>query len=298
LIRGDQGDAYFDNDVRFNTVSFAGSHFGKQCLFTGAALPSGLNFSWVRVDGLLSFANASLSEDVMLDGSIVNSVSLEIDPNSSPRQLNLKGFTYGQLTGQWKKLFRLVPDDPKAKTHLQAYTQLEKYFHSVGYDRDADEVYLARRKKEWEMIWGNVVGRRSESQESWFHSFFRFLEDSVVRFIFSYGVPSYRLLAFASVLVVAGVAMLCLPCAVRLGDRGVDSSELNMWNRIIAAVGAFFAGLIPGVSKITDWRPSFERMYANGPQFTQCAAALSLVIYGCVSISLASLAGLIKRKQG
>jgi uncharacterized protein YjbI with pentapeptide repeats len=290
-----QGDAHFSS-VSFDETDFEGSHFGKLCQFDSGSFLKGLNFSRVRVDGLLILSAMELLGAFRLEDSSVSGVTFELDQEKSSARLNLKGFTFGRLNGDWRDLFRLIPDDPEGKSHLQAYTQLERYFRSVGYERDADDVYVARRNNEWQLLRDGVF-RHPEPGASRIHSLFRFLEDSVVRYVFHYGMPSYRLIGVAFVLFLFGVAMLSLPCAVRRGDMGIDSSSLTFLQRVVQALAAFSASVIPGASKITDLRPSFERIYMNGLTFTQGSASLGLLIYTCVSVSLASLAGLIKRKQ-
>lgn len=171
-----QGDAYFDRDVIFERITFEGARFGKQCLFNGARFPNGVDFSRVRVDGLLSFAGAVISGRLSLEDSTVSGVLLELEQSKSAlKEVILKGFSYGTMRAQWKELFKLTPDDRKGKADLQPYTQLEKYFRSVGYDRDADDVYLARRKKEWKFIWDQLL-RSDRREQRWIRTFVLFLE--------------------------------------------------------------------------------------------------------------------------
>jgi hypothetical protein len=77
---------------------------------------------------------------------------------------------------------------------------------------------------------------------------------------------------------------------------GIDSSSLTFSQRVVQALGALSASVIPGAAKITNLRPSFERIYINGVTFTQGVAGLGLLIYTCISVSLASLAGTYQTK--
>jgi hypothetical protein len=129
-----------------------------------------------EVDGTATFQYSQFSGDVSLQDARIGT---------------LRGFTYVRIVGDWKELFgRLRHKD------LQPYAQLEKVFRSFGGERDADEVYLARRDAERNNLRQSIVAKSPEERPlslARLRAVLKWTEDSVLRWFFNYGVPSYRM---------------------------------------------------------------------------------------------------------
>jgi uncharacterized protein YjbI with pentapeptide repeats len=294
------GGADFDG-VRFaGPANFAVAVFGASARFTRLHCEKDADFSRIALDGTANFQGSTFAGNVSFEDARIDVSDFgdeENDRVSFRGKVSLHGFTYSRIVMEWRDLFTRIP-----RGHLQPYAQLEKVFRSAGYDRDADEVYLARRDMERAMmkdrIWRRATEQRAPLGDA-VEGITKLVEDSAIRWLFNYGIPSYRLLAYALVIFAVGTAVLTAPGALR-SQTDATIMTAQLYGRAPVAAATFLASVLPGdkAKVLTSWKPSCLPIDGiHSPTFEQFTVLMSALIYLCVTGAVASLTGLIKRKQ-
>jgi hypothetical protein len=277
------GGADFDRVDFSSGINFTGATFGALTRFTRIRCKGKASFDSMEVDGTANFQQSQFSDEVSLQDARIGTVNFgtsQADSGLFLKSVDLRGFTYSRLVGDWRELFHHV-----SSTDPQPYAQLEKYFRSVGNERDADSVYLARRKIER----GNLL-RQSKHM--------RLVEDSLLRWIFNYGVPSYRMLWLACALFLVGALLLSRPGAL----ESTNNPKLQIngpFPRLFYGSVVLGDNLLHRAPEqaLTQWTPSDQKCFGSlGPTYRQVTSLVGLSVYASLTLAIASLTGLIKRK--
>jgi uncharacterized protein YjbI with pentapeptide repeats len=296
------GGADFDGTRCKGTVRFSEATFGASTRFSHMVCDQNVYLDMAEVEGTATFQYSQFSGDVSLQDARIGTVNFGTsnqDVVVLQKGIDLRGFTYVRIVGDWKELFgRLRYND------LQPYAQLEKVFRSFGNERDADAVYLARRDAERNNLRQSIVAGPQEGRSprlARLRAVLKLTEDSVLRWFFNYGVPSYRMLWLACVFSLIGGLILSNWHALELVNKADVFCERTRIARFLYGAVSFSDSLLHRSQEagLTQWKPSDQRCFQNcGPSYRQVASFLSLLVYGSISLAIASLAGLIKRKQG
>lgn len=295
LARG-QETASFAPDSSFRDLEirgvadFSGARFGGAVSFSRARIASSAFFSGAHFKGRLSFVDAQIQ--------VIDFGGTEKDHARLPPTLDLQGLTYSRFNGNWEMLVARLPLE-----QLQPYTQLEKHFRGVAEEREADKVFVARRRKERVALrrqvfatWTNDGVRGSKFWERQFGVAREWLLNWALDRLFYYGLPCWRHLMVASGLIVVSFLLFLLPGSLTPKDKGTRLNDRREY--AYAAAGAVIANLIPGesASELTAWKPSMERRpFPIGWTYFQWSAFLRYSIYALAGLGAAQLAALKKR---
>jgi uncharacterized protein YjbI with pentapeptide repeats len=298
------GGADFDGVSVAHEFICTEATFGASSKFSRMYCGGNADFTLATVDGTATYQHSEFKGNLSLQDAnigIVNFGESSLDRTQFSGTVDLSGFSYTRFVGDWRQLLLRSPED-----HLQPYVQVERVFRSAGYERDADEVFLARRYRERQLtkkrLLDQVRGRNGAGRLHALREFRVLLEDWIVGAIFNYGVASYRMLVVAFLLFILGALILSFPQAlIPLAPNATAPVPLaSNAIRLLRAIATFSATVLPGekAAFLTQWKPSPFPIYKNsGLTFVQVSALLSWLMYACATISIASLAGLIKRKQ-
>jgi uncharacterized protein YjbI with pentapeptide repeats len=298
------GGADFDNVSVGGDLIFTEATFGASSRFTHMMCGGNVDFSLVSVDGTATYQWSRFTHDLWLQDAnitIVNFGESEKDKAIFAGNLLLSGFSFMRLIADWRDLLLHARGND-----LQPYVQVERVFRSNGQERDADDVYLARRQRERGItkkhFWDCVCRRNGRRRRDAVHDLRLLVEDWTVGGMFNYGVPSYRMLGISLLCFLLGVFVLTFPNSlVPLTPNASATGQAgSKFTRAIRATTTFFATVVPGekATVLTHWKPSPFAVYQGAPlTFVQVTALLSWLVYASATIAIASLAGLIKRKQ-
>jgi uncharacterized protein YjbI with pentapeptide repeats len=302
--------AVLSGGADFDGVSVAGEFICTEATFGGSSRFSRMycgenaDLTLATVDGTATYQHSEFKRNLSLQDAnigIVNFGESGHDRTQFSGTVDLSGFSYTRFVGDWRQLLLHSPEH-----HLQPYVQVEKVFRSAGFERDADEVFLARRYRERQLtnkrLRSELRSRNGTSRLHALRELHVLLENWIVGGIFNYGVPSYRMLGVAFLLFILGVLILAFPQAlIPLAPNATTPGPPgSIAIRLLRAIATFSATVLPGekAAFLTQWKPSPCQIYKNsGLTFVQVSALLSWLMYACATISIASLAGLIKRKQ-
>jgi len=295
------GGADFDGTHCKGIVRFSEASFGASTRFSRMVCDQNVYLDMAEVNGTATFQYSQFSGDVSLQDARIGTVNFGTsnqDVVVLQKGIDLRGFTYVRIVGDWKELFGHL-----RYKDLQPYTQLEKVFRSFGNERDADAVYIARRDAERNNLRQSIVTKSQEERPqrlARLRAVFKLTEDPVLRWFFNYGVPSYRMLWLACALFLIGGLILSNWHALELLNKANVFCERTRIVRFLYGTVSFSDSLLHRSQEagLTHWRPSDQRCFQNwGPSYRQIALLLNLSVYGSISLAIASLAGLIKRKQ-
>jgi uncharacterized protein YjbI with pentapeptide repeats len=291
------GGADFDGVKIAKNATFTEATFGASSRFSRMVCEGRANFDLAEIDGTASFQRSLFKGVVTMRDARAGTVNFGAsneDVCVFQPGLDLRGFTYIRLVGDWKEIFGLL-----ALNDLEPYSQLEKSFRNTGNERDADAVYLARHGEERRAMKQIVFGGAGDLTKR-VHSAARLVEDSILRWLFNYGVPSYRMVWVACLLVVAGILLLSNWHALSFVAKADTFLERPRFVRIFYGTVSFVDLLLhqSPESSLTQWKPSGQKcLWVWGPTYRQMSVVLSIAVYSCITLAAASLAGLIKRKQ-
>jgi hypothetical protein len=220
-----EGDAVFIG-VEFKAgANFSGTHFKRETLIARTTIGGALLLAGTRCDGPLNLGDASC--DIVRFG-VDPASDLKLRHAQLGESIDLRGFTYRRLVGDWRGLLgKLYPYD------RQVYLTLERFFRSIGDDSEADEVYLAQRRRESRLLVAKMATRGPADQapagsarpsKSSVRS--RVIADRFQRWFFGYGVRPVRLLWISIAIILLGGVLFTRPGAVELKDpRPITARE-------------------------------------------------------------------------
>jgi hypothetical protein len=158
-------DAYFSGATFAGPVSFASSSFGENGSFDRALFsnPASLiNFEDVKVGAALTFIDCRFNgyvsfKDAKLGALDFSKVTWPTAPNDSP-MLWLNGMTYGRIsagspTDSWSNLFNLLQRTARGSAYsADVFNRLDDYYRLLGYPRQANAFFRAKKKREREEV--------------------------------------------------------------------------------------------------------------------------------------------------
>jgi hypothetical protein len=197
------GDCLFlvdeqDIPVRFAaTAEFSNARIGGAAEFTAARFMGPADFSHVQITGAVDFTGAFFGKEaIFVDAQFSADAGLR---GGFAETINLRGTTYEHLNADWRTLFGILSPYDR-----QPYTQLESTFRRAGDDRAADDVYDARRRREFDDRWPP----RTLQDAFWT------VEDLGHRYLAGYGVRPIRFVLWALILLGLGWWVYLQPGAV------------------------------------------------------------------------------------
>lgn len=311
-----EGDAFFEGarfagETRFETAEIGGSAIFRGATFLGSSNFEATNFRGLALfnggESLLgallqevSFDHARFEqdahfEDVCFMGAgrfretsfrvLYFSVSGKTgNQDQFQGPVDLRGCTYERIQVNWKSLLkRMEPYD------RQPYTQLEKVFRAVGEDREADKVYLKRRR----------VERKKKWQRGQFGSW---VADALYALIARYGVRPYQLIGIPLLLLFLGMFFFSLPGAVKPKDensvcRLASPMQASRWEAFAVGLHQFLpvevpmgSQCIPSPDPVEVWMLRFKMSPSTFATFF-----LRLPGWILVPLGIAALTGLLRR---
>lgn len=317
------GDAGFKCDEQSNRVRFAGqacfvrSHFNGSVNFEGVKFEKDFTFEGAEVQGQAKFqgavfhGKASFREAHCRVALFRDHLTRKVaeGENQFKNSLNLDGFTYQRITIGLSEIIAIKDNSP-FDYDRQPYTQLEATLQSLGYDREADEVYIARRKREARGMWARVCGKQGVEELSPLQTaieILRIIFDFFQRLLFNYGVRPVQLLVLSVLVIGIGMYMFAQPGAVihkdwderHAREKRLDPPvDLNKWQSLGVSLRLF----IPIVELPTGgmWIPSEEPApYIHRLHLSFAGYATVHRIAGAILVPLgvAALTGLIRRRE-
>jgi uncharacterized protein YjbI with pentapeptide repeats len=226
----------FSNAEFSESVRFDGTHFKLSVSFSDAHFKNEVVFGATIVDRNAHFEQAVFVNRVSFREARFQSVFFREDKQGLPNKreaqflgtVDLRGFTYERMSINWQDLFaQLYPYD------RQPYEFFEKTMRLSGQDREADSIYLHRRKRENKQRWERIRGKANAEKLSFSSTIvevFRALFDGFQRLLFGYGVRAYRLLFISLAVILIGAYMFSQPDAVKLKDKQVQIMNLQANN--------------------------------------------------------------------
>ena len=303
-----KAEASFQGTQFQQDADFSASHFSDMARFKSKAAESGrpaipaaqfrgsacfeharfdrdARFDDVLFRGLVSFRETSFRVVYFSgDGRIGNDLQLQ-------DAMDLTGCTYDRIRADWKSLlaalhaFELLPG---VSYNRQPYAQLEKTFRAVGRDRDADDVYLARRHVE-----GGRLSLRREPIAWSLNRFYWLLAN--------YGVRPHRLIVYALVGMLLGALAFHLPGSVEAKKDPAPNpasqtcpvtpqQSLAFGDAMRLSIRYFLPvdiALLPNCSA--------SNSFYGKLRFQDWAALLHLLGWLLVPVGIASLSGILRR---
>lgn len=154
------GVAFFTNALFAGPANFQYSHTTEALRFDGARFTSATGlacFEAMRVDGTVSFQDATLAGYLSLKDATCNSLDLTAVkwPAQPGREwLWLNGLTYQRIMAGSEKesaanLFSLVDRAAHGTAYsMDIYTRLSAFYRKDGYPRQANQFYIAQKRRE------------------------------------------------------------------------------------------------------------------------------------------------------
>jgi len=202
--------------------------------------------------------------------------------------VDLTGCIYNRIRADWKSLLDAVHKYELlsyASYNRQPYAQLEKTYRAAGLDRDADDIYLTRRR---------VEGKRLKIRQQPF----AWLLDRTYWALANYGVRPRRLLVCAALAVVLGVLIFRLPGSVtaKKDPSSPETCPVTSQNslRTTDAIRLSVRYFLPvDITLVSPCAASTNYYYRV--KFEDCAVLLHLLGWILVPVGIASLAGTLRR---
>lgn len=342
-----RGEALFDGAEIAGPVLFQGCVFGSATSFRGSRLEGPANFRRAEFAGDALFDGSRVSGPAQFEGSTFNRTAsfrgarfhsmLFRDSlfGSAPEPqfhgpLDLQGCTYEVIQAALAELTEhqvgrlprsgLQSNDAEGSSDMrvydrQVYTTLETTLRKMGYDHEADEVYLARRRRERRSRWSRVIGsnvneRRLGKATTTFYlrdlgrragAASALLLDLAQYALFNYGVRPFRLLGISLVVLLIGTVMFGREGAVVPKDPVPSSKAVALKGG--QAFGLSLRMFIPVVDLPTGskWTPSEEPAPLIGPiglSYSGYATIHRIAGAILVPLGLAAVTGLMRRRAG
>lgn len=199
--------ARFKRQAEFSDVMFkAGPPWSCCVSFDYASFDQDADFERAVFEGKASFRETQVKVIKFSDNGIVtlSKGNGTVEKEQFEGGLDLRGCRYERIHTKWESLLRNGKQARFVFDH-QPYMQLEAALRSAGNDRDADKVYLERRKRHRKKKW-----RDSTWKMAW-------LADVIFFWgLARYGIRPWRLLGMAIVLLTVGIFIFSQPGAVEL----------------------------------------------------------------------------------
>jgi hypothetical protein len=288
------------------SVSFKGAHFGGLSTFEPAVFSGVADFTGATADAEIKFGRAVFRKEVKFDrvsfglidldhaflggnasfnGASIRSLHLSPDFVAKNTSFDFRGCLYTTLEAKASEL-----TDHFKSFDRQPYSQLEKTLRSMGRDRDADEVYLAKRRAETKQHWDD---------NNWLGWFGLWIYGSVA----NYGVAPLRLLFYPIALLALGTAFFTRPGAATIrrdetNEAHTYSLPPTKWEALCLSIRLFLPVDIPLARR---WVVT-EQLISVGPTIwgltirptTFATFGLRLAGWVLVPLGIAALSGLLR----
>jgi uncharacterized protein YjbI with pentapeptide repeats len=207
------GDAIFTDAVFTQGADFGSVNAVHVSNFEYASFLKSTSFAWATF-GTVSFVGAELpvppsqphpvAPAMTRTGNHAEATPEQSGADSPPEgTVDLTGMTYVRMLSDWQALFnRFDPYD------RQPYTQLEATLRQAGDDHAADDVYYARRRREFR----NLLARHSR----W--DVLRIPGDALYWVLAGYGVRPLRFVLWSVLALAVGTWVFLQPNAVTYAD--------------------------------------------------------------------------------
>ena len=309
----DFGTAQFFVEAHFHGATFTKEARFDASRFTGLAqFNAGEDLLGAVFNNEVSFEHARFEHDVRFDDAVFRGntnyreasfLAVYFSPNGQAQgqsqfqgSVDLRGCIYERIqVNEQLLLKRLVGTVDPDKYDRQPYTQLEKVLRAVGQDRQADDVYLERRRVE------HKQKRQRGEIGSW-------LLDSLHALFANYGVRPYQLLYIPVLLIFLGIGIFSAPSAVLPKDANEPNQTatpivLLPWDAFRVSLREFLPVELPMASQwipsedavdVQVWLPWHTRTFKMRPS-TFAAFFLRLAGWILVPLGIAALTGLLRR---
>ncbi len=292
------GPSLFWEAEFFAPASFVAARFQLAAEFQGTQFQGPADFDYSRFEQEAHFAGAKFGDQLRLRDARMTTLSFQDgDATASfddKTRVDLLGCAYDRLEiGNWRELM-----DRQSEFNPRPWSHLEKVLRTAGQDRDADDVYLQRRRVEHKQKW-----QRGE--------FGPWLLDSLHALFANYGIRPYQLLYTPILILLLGTALFFHPDATHHESSGQTPSELqkltgnapdgtnpsnqefNEFTALDAARLSIRYFLPVEVPLATHWEAS-DKQY--GPlRFSDYATGMKLAGWILVPLGIAALTGLLRR---
>jgi uncharacterized protein YjbI with pentapeptide repeats len=270
--------------------------------FTRARLRK-LSLNRTRIASTVNLSDAQIANGLLLVDAQVQTLSLGDSAGDYARlpskpAVDLRGLVFSRFSGNWPDLVSRLPSD-----QFQPYVQLEKHFRSAADQGEADRVYVARRCQERRELGERIsMSRKSSGKkkfkpgESTAKLRWEWIQNWALDYFFYYGLPCWRHILLAGVLVLASIGLFLAPES--LEPKTTPHGNLSGRERVYASVGAGLINLIPGehAGELGSWEISkHAKPVPRGWTFFQWAAFFRYATYALVGIGATQLASLKKR---
>jgi len=284
--------SHFSDIARFDSkpgeagrTALSAAQFGGVASFDQVRFERDARFDDVLFQRLVSFRETSVR---VLHFSLSGRVG-EQPQFQGP--LDLTGCTYDRMRADWKSVLcalRTFESLPDASYNRQPYAQLEKMYRAVGQDRDADNVYLARRYVEADRL------RFRREPFAW-------SMDRFYRLLANYGVRPHRLIVYALVGMLLGALAFHSPGSVDVkqgsaANQGSEGCPLTPEHSLggLDAVRLSVRCFLPVDISLLPNCVATNNFYGK-LRFQDWAALLHLLGWLLVPVGIASLSGILRR---
>ncbi|MDP9097668.1 MAG: pentapeptide repeat-containing protein [Verrucomicrobiota bacterium] len=203
-------------ETSFRVLSFSGTgRVADQIQFQGRLDLSGCTYDRIQVDWKSLFrmkdGSARLEDGTSLYHHLEEVLMAEPTDNSrGETKLERSSHDYLRYIRLERALYYVVQEYDR-----QPYNQLESVFRATGRDRDANKVYLTRRRAERNRYW-----RRAKVFK------LRWAFDAFYWLLAGYGIRPARLLVYSAALILLGTVVFKEPRAAKLKTEPKISAEV------------------------------------------------------------------------
>ena len=300
-----RGDANFRR-LRCDEAWFEDTHFEGSVALGGANIGADLHWGRVRSTARIGMQRLTVGGALWLMNSEAASLDMrrsrigvlapffhDSKPGDKPfnAPMNLRGATFERLDDDWRHFLKLIQpfsSDP--------YDSLERYLRSSGEEREANDVYFERRRREGQVQRARVVEslrKRRFGEAS--RDLRRVFVDAIEHHLAGYGVRSLRLFVATVTLLILGALVFMRDDALRpkQGSAHASDEEAIVYS---AALAIPLVQLPP----LDRWRPSDApiRFAAYRTiRYETFAVVYRLLCFVLVPLTIAAITGLLHRRE-
>lgn len=253
-------------------LALARSIVGRNLAFDGIVIDH-LLAPALHVNGPAHFTVMTVTQSADLQQAQFAHLSLDdVSWPNDRKSVRLDGMTYGQLTAgdgdsSWRTLLDWVNG---AAYSANVYNRLSSHFAQLGYPEQADEVYVAQKRRERAEVLGGPTDL------NWWWSLFL---DIFVR----YGRSPGRALAWGALIVAIGCLVFCRNAMQPIDPDKLKAPYSAFWHSLDAFVPFLDLG------SMGQWMPRSDHPFAR--HYLRVHTILGWLL---IPIGLAALTGIIK----
>ncbi len=252
------GQATFSRACFNGAVSFEGACFEEGAAFDGCKAEGPADFRGTVFKNFVSFCEARF-RTVLFRNTLTGKAP---EKKQFMCQVDFRGLSYEFISVAWRELFNeqyAHQVEEEFNYHRQPYSQLENTLRTMGLGREADKVYLVRRKHEARQRWNRVLRKnKGEKLSIWqvLPELLVALFDLFQRLLFNYGIRPLRLLWLSLLVIIVGTYIFAQADAVKNKQREEQQVIENL--TYSQALGVSLRLFIPIVDLPTgeQWTPT------------------------------------------